>query len=399
LDTTGTFPMTWVTKNLPGSFLKYGQAGHAFQTNYERYRAAQSAPAIYSLPHGRPIRARAELSGETCWVSGNSHGGKPICSPAQKQPWGFYSMTNFVATTHLDFWNVQPEAASHILNDTSWAPMWRLLNRYAGVRWARQSPGAWIAFRDGLDAMDTERFSTEEFGELKLKKNWWQDGGYPQVASSGSQARAEAICKNHSALGCQIEVPDALTGGPMEQRHAGGINDVAFGNWRGDYGGFVRLIEPLANSQGWWRVGSEEEKFGRFARGFMNPRDPDAVLPLTLDHGLWGGLPLQGAKRLALRVLFFDKGAGKFDVNYDSKSGKKNVIRVQKRDSGSWHEVCAVIDDAHFGGRGPQKADIWFENTDSENDIFGALEIADADLSSIALNGCDWQHEETSILH
>jgi hypothetical protein len=304
-------------------------------------------------------------------------------------------MANFVATTHLDFWNVQPNAAAGILNDTTWAPMWRLLNRYSGVRWARQSPGAWIAFRDGLDAMDTDRFSIAEFGPLLLKSDWWEsDVGYPEIKPGGGypQARAEAICRKHSKQGCKIEVSDALTGGPMDQRHASGINDVAFGNWRSDYGGFVRLIEPKANTRGWWRVGSESERFGRFARGFARPSDPEAVFPLVLDQGLWGGLPLSALKMgLAFRLLFFDQGTGHFSVHYDSKSGEKELIRVKKRDSGSWHEVCATIDDAHFGGRGPQSADLWLQNSDTQDDIFGAMEIADADVQDIALARCDWQ--------
>ena len=66
-------------------------------------------------------------------------------------------------------------------------------------------------------------------------------------------------------------------------------------------------------------------------------------------------------------------------------------MRVKKRDSGSWHEVCATIDDAHFGGRGPQSADVWLQNSDTEDDIFGAMEIADADVQDIALARCDWQ--------
>ena len=83
-----------------------------FNENMERFSIAQKAPATRELYGGRPMRARGELSAETCWSSKNSKHGKPVCAPPQKQDWGFYAMTNFVCTAKIDFWNVQPNAAS-----------------------------------------------------------------------------------------------------------------------------------------------------------------------------------------------------------------------------------------------------------------------------------------------
>jgi len=374
-----------VEEHLPGSFVKHGHTGHAFQTNYERYRAAEHAPYLYSLQNGRPVRSRAELSGEVCWVTGD------VCDPPRQQAWSFYAMTNFVATVHLDFWNVQDNAGAGILDDIAWAPMWRLLNRYSGLRWARQSPGAWIAFRDGLDAMDTDRFDVQTFGPLRLKST---SGQYPEISSSSDNvARAKAICAAHSNQGCRIEDESALLSGPMSQRHAIGTNDVAFGNWRGDYGGFVRLIAPEANTRGFWRVGHKSQMYGRFSRGFADPLSEESVFPLVLDRGLWGGLPLSEAKPLALRLLFLDQGTGVFTVKYDSQSGTKRLAKVQKSNSGSWRELCAKIADGRFNGAGPQGADIWLRNTDTEDDVFGGLEVADASIDDIALNNCNGQLE------
>jgi hypothetical protein len=387
-----SFPYSWLKKKLPGSFFKDGQTGHSFQVNAERYRIANEVPTLFELQDGRPLRVRAELSAETCWSSNNKHSGKPICDPPQKQPWGFYAMTNFVTTVHLDFWNVQPGAAEGILEDTTWAPMWRLLNRYAGTRWPRQAPGAWIAFRDGLDGMDSQRFG--RFGTPQIKDGWWlnEEKPYPQVTDANSNtALAKAICKDNKARGCKIEDESALTGGSMNQRHAQGVNDVGFGNWRGDYGNFMRLIAPESNTLGWWRVGSEKEMYGRFARGYADPTDESAEFPLSLDRGLWGGLPLTSSKRLAVRVLFFDQGSGTFTVHYDDLSKQSPaLLRVQKTNTGTWKEACAEVTDGHFGGRGPQGSDIWIRNTDQEDDILGGLEIADLPIDEISLKGCDF---------
>ena len=65
-----SFSLDWVQQNLPGSFLKFGQTGHEYQSNYERMREAQQVPYTYGLQRGRPVRSRAEMSAETCWTDG-----------------------------------------------------------------------------------------------------------------------------------------------------------------------------------------------------------------------------------------------------------------------------------------------------------------------------------------
>eukprot|EP01047_Picozoa_sp_COSAG01_P031287 COSAG01_NODE_2214_length_8156_cov_27.117910_3_plen_715_part_00 len=384
-----SFPDDWVNQNLPGSFRKYGRLTHVFNENMERFSIAVKSPARRVLHEGRPMRARGELSAETCWSSHNSKGGKPVCDPPQKQAWGFYAMANFVNTAKIDFWNVQTNAADGIFNDTKWAPVWRLLNRYAGARWARQARGGWIAFRDGLDAMDSERFA--KFGTLADKPPDARNP-YPTLKRGTDQdksniALARAICKDHQARGCTIEDQDVLLD---NQRHAKGVNDVAFGNWRGDYGGFLRLLNPR-DTLGWWRLGSEQEMFGRYARGFAEPTNPDSAFQLALDRGLWGGLPLTAPKKLAVRLLFFDRGNGHFEMRYDGLANHPlTLMNVSKTNTNEWKEACAEVTDGRFGSRGPGGSDIWIRNADTEDDILGAIEIADASLDDIALKGCDF---------
>ena len=68
---------------------------------------------------------------------------------------------------------------------------------------AWQSKGAWIDFRDGLDAMDTARFPEATYGELVLGKpqgSMTGGGVYPSVSSSSKNTqRALAICAAHAA--------------------------------------------------------------------------------------------------------------------------------------------------------------------------------------------------------
>ena len=112
-------------------------------------------------------------------------------------------MTMWVASVHLDFWNVQPSAfEAAASNDPRYTPLWKFLNRYAGLRWAWQSKGAWIGFRDGLDAMDLKRFPEPEFGILSTKVSNNGTDDYPSVTGdSCNVARATAVCKQHSGQG------------------------------------------------------------------------------------------------------------------------------------------------------------------------------------------------------
>ena len=162
----------------------------------------------------------------------------------------------------------------------------------------------------------------------------------------------------------------------------------------------MRLVNPQ-DTLGWWRVGSETEMYGRYARGFADASNPNAFFQLALDRGLWGGLPLDGStrKRIAARVLFFDQGHGSFEVHYDGLGGNApTLIQVKKTDTKTWKEACAVVTDGRFGGRGPGGSDVWIRNADSEDDIIGGLEIADASLDDIALKGCDFGWDRTKYV-
>jgi hypothetical protein len=112
-----SFGFERVATQFPGSFVKFGQAGHEYQSNYERYRAAEHAPYIYSLQTPlaaqgvsptvlRPIRSRAELSAETCWTSSGEFFDPAKC-PVRPN---VLAMARWVAAVHLDYWNIQPSS-------------------------------------------------------------------------------------------------------------------------------------------------------------------------------------------------------------------------------------------------------------------------------------------------
>ena len=330
-------------------------------------------------------------------------------------------MIKWVATVHLDWWNVQPEALYNVTQD--YDPFWSFLNRYGGLRWPQQSRGAWVGFRDGLDALDTRRFPEATYGKLDYSTS--SSAPYPEISSSTANVnRARAICAASASGGCRIDDTKHITGGPMKQRQNQGMNDVAFGNWRDDFGNFAALVPASSNANanasasasanasanastvGRWRVWGSSASgmspnlkvpsfFGRFARSWARPTNASAIMGIDLDDGLWGGLPLRSPKDLTVRVIFLDKGTGKFAVKHDSGgSGNENeLLAITKRDSGKWMEACVTFTTSGktFANEGPDGSDVWVANVDAEDDVFDSLEISET--KDIGLLGCNFNME------
>ena len=92
-----------------------------------------------------------------------------------------------------------------------------------------------------------------------------------------------------------------------------------------------------------------------------------------LDRRLWGGLPLSGTTTstrtgtgtstdaaidentsplsIALRVVWFDKGSGSFELRYAASSGCAVAFAATVGDTGRWVERTAVVSDARFDGQ------------------------------------------------
>lgn len=110
--------------------------------------------------------------------------------------------------------------------------------------------------RDGLDVADTVRFPEAVFGPVDNGKN---------------PARCSAIV---AAVGkVQTRYPprlDALSNISCGSgRHRVGLNDAGYQVYPGNYHGFLQQLAPDSTSYGAWRVGPEDELFGRYGRSIM----------------------------------------------------------------------------------------------------------------------------------
>ena len=151
----------------------------------------------------------------------------------------------------------------------------------------------------------------------------------------------------------------------------------------GNYEANLYQVEPDQTSLGLWRVGDiKHELYGRFARAFHGESSRNEMY-FRLNSSLWGNLPLESARRLTLRVAYWDEGLGTWSVSYDGADGPdtgscaQHCFEVTKTGTRRWKEATWELTDGWFGGRGPRQADIWLTNTDLEDDTFGLIEIYD----------------------
>jgi hypothetical protein len=145
--------------------------------------------------------------------------------------------------------------------------------------------------------------------------------------------------------------------------------------WPDNYGMFLEQIDPNGTSHGYWRVGSKDQPYGRFARGFRHADGKD-VMAFRLESGFFTDPQPAEGRAVTIRVVYFDKGRGQWALKYDAVDDRqKTAMVVHKTDSGSWKEAIATIVDGRFARRGPKGADLLLVNLDDEDDVFHMIEL------------------------
>jgi hypothetical protein len=239
-------------------------------------------------------------------------------------------------------------------------------SRYGGRKDPATSPGAWCALRDGLDAADTERFPVAQFGSGKLQPR--AKDQKPGIA------RTLKIAEAFAPYGARQGDPEKAMTLVMRNRDAKAMNDVGWNIWAGNYQRYLTQFDPNGTSQGYWRVGSKEEPYGRFARGFDVASNKNAMY-FDLDDRFYGK-PLAGAEPVKLRVVYFDQGRGAWALKYDAVGqADKSAAEVKNENSGRWKEIVVEVQDANFGNRCPNRCDLMLVNTGRENTLFHMVEV------------------------
>ena len=86
---------------------------------------------------------------------------------------------------------------------------------------------------------------------------------------------------------------------------------------------------------------------------------------------------------ITLKIIYLDKGIGKFSVRYDSSTDHdKTAVIITKANSGRWVSKSITIADGAFANEGPKNSDFSLVNEDNEDDVFHMIEIMKNNLKN-----------------
>ena len=334
----------WALAELPGVWVKYGRLGDRYQNNREFTDPDAASGAwlwqpVREFRNGLAHRSRSEMDlTDQGWFT-------------EAPLWNMYWTNLWDLHAGMDMHNILDED----LENPAFAESFAFFSKYAGFKDPRDSTGVWIALRDGLDVADTERFPEDLYGE--------EDRGRNRV-------RYRRILDEFAPYGAQQNDMDALNRTSWDA-----LNDLGWRIYPGNYEMWLSQRDPNATSQGLWRVGSQEQPYGRFARRTDAANGKQAMY-FDIDDRFFFGQPLNGAYPVTVRVVYLDSGTDSWSLHYDAiDHPERTAVTITKTNSGLWREVTLVLDDAYFGNRAPRQSDLVLVNPDTGDDTFHMIEL------------------------
>lgn len=276
--------------------------------------------------------------------------------------WNAYWSNLWCLTFNMDVWNMRTEFMD---NPHDHITAMEFFSKWAGYKKPEHSIGAWAAFRDDIDYDDMERFPEAEFGQHR------------PANQDPNQERFDAIAAAFAPYGAKQDDPQSVALRQLEIiRNQNGLNDVQWRVWRGNYRMHLYQVDANETSQGYWRVGSKDQPYGRFARGF-NPLANKNAIYLNIDDNLFNNQRSNDSiVSVEVEVIYFDSGNGSWDVRYDSwDNPDKKALSVMNTNTGRWKTISFTLDDARFSNLGPRGSDISIVNADDQVNIFHMLKI------------------------
>jgi len=356
-------------KLVPGgnAWLKLSRIGDRYNNNgeYNKDRSGVFTDDAFYIStktreyvNGVAVRTRSEMDLTYC------HDKDPTCRDGwftEAPEWNMYWSQLWALDRGMDMHNQKYFDAE----TSDFATAFQFFSKYAGYKSPQESPGAWIAFRDNLDASDTARFPEKQYGK-------YQNGTNP--------ARYRAIEAPFFQYGAQRPADGDYSRSDLGRTDWNALEDVGNNTYPGNYANWMTMKDPQGTSQGWWRLGDgttgpNAQPYGRYARGFDHKTGKDAFY-LDIDDRFFGSGGLGGAYPVNIRVVYWDVGTGTFLIKYDDvRHTSKTAAVVTKTNTGRWQEVNVVVNDGSFSNRLARGADIILQNQDAENDIFHMVEI------------------------
>lgn len=341
----------WKEKHIPYAWEKSNNIGHVYQANGDALKKAHFDPLINEPVEGSNktlIRTRDEFGSQF--------------APTYDLITAWFTYWTALHSLHfgLDIWNLH---LTKEFFDPGNKPAFQFFAKYAGFKNPKYSPGGFCALRDGLDAANFKRFPESEFG-----------GG--DSRSKNGEKRTVNIAKAFAAQGARQEDPEGSMGGQVNNHHAKGINDVNWDIFPANYERYITQYAPNETSVGYWSVGSKEQPYGRFARGFDHKNGKNAMY-FNIHDSLFSSFPNGGKQTVILRVVYLDNG-GSWKLIYDAVGNEsKTAFEMKNGNSGLWKEKIITINDANFANRLPHNSDFSLMNstTNGTDPIFHMVEV------------------------
>jgi len=346
----------WLKKRYPRTWRKYSFPGHGYQ-QHQVFNGQEKIliPDATRYQNGWAMLVRDECSsyGADCFREA------PV--------WNTYWTLLHALHWGVDFLHMRKQ---HLEQCEPWAVgTFEWFNTYAGTHDPAESPGAWVALRDGLDARDTKRFPESKYGPLAFVKG----GDWTGADGAANPQRYLNIAQAFAAYGAQ-QGDNSMPAGMTPSLHFKKMNDVAWKSMPGNFGMYLYQHDPRGTSQGWWRVGSKAQPYGRFARGFNHAKGWDAMY-FDLDDGFFNTRPA-GGHTINLRVVYFDQGTGQWALKYDAVDDPQKIAcTVTKTGTGRWREKTLTLTDANLGNRCPYNTDFMLLSVDGKDDLFHMIEV------------------------
>lgn len=333
----------WLKNNLSVIGLKNGMFSHGYHISETKQR----------LHEWRSFRNEIEAGGKEFFSRGEQDGEMFVYGwSTQNIEQGLYWSAIFATHCGLDMWNVPYPACQ----GTQYQDAFNFFNKYAGQHDPAKANSAFCALRRGLDAMDTVTYPESTYGS----------------AVRSNQDRYMKIMEEHKMFGAMQGDPKKAMGGGMLNRKREDYNDVGWGITDGNYYRFLKQIDPEETSIGWWHVSPKKSIYSRFARSFDVKSNKNS-LHFDLDDEF---TPTSGKTKLKVKIIWLDKGYGKWALLYDAKNNPdKQAFTIENNNTGEWLEKSIIINDAFLKNRGMNGSDFTLKNLSDENTIFHLIEV------------------------
>jgi hypothetical protein len=334
-----------------------------YMVNNELDEDIVQRPSYYG--YGTPLR----WNGNPEFVRGEHNDAVWAETPMAKKSlkWNYYWTAIASVDRGLDAWETKPD---YIMTG-KYNDAYEFSTRHSFQKKADKATQAFIALRDVLDYSDTNRFSVGVYGN----------------ARKSNATRVNNILAQYAAYGAINEDTAAVTGttGSSYLSGSSGLNDCVWNVIGRNYQQHITQFDPNGTSVGLWRVGSTNQPYGRFARGFQHASGKDAMY-----FNFAADFPAKRAAQVTFKVIYYDKTTNStWAFKYDAGSSSlATALSVTNIGDVTWKTVSVTVTNAVLQNNGPNGSDFALVNTDGVDDIFHMIEATYADIQyTLTANG------------